>query len=480
MKKENKGVTLISLAITVAVLIILASIATYSGVEVIRKSKLDNFTIEMETMQAEVNSLYQKANGNETVEINGNTYTGSEIYNIGKDLDSQASKVFKSGASGITDSTGYRIYDQDIIKELGIDSVEEKFFINIQTRSVVSYDGLEYEGTVYYTLNQLPNGLYNVEYENRNTGKPTFSVSGTTTSGITVSNIQYDGYIDKWKVKYQKEGQDYWSTSEELNFEVEGAGTYKIKLVNGDIESEVATVEVEKIVTAKEIKASSYGAEVKGYECELSGVNGWLLFYAGTMGEEEISNIYLIADEYIPYANIPYSINSSGTTTSRKPNRGSSTYARSAYFTNILTDYAGTSRIKDNVQILNNSYFSQGFTSTNNNMKSVAYMLDTETWSGFAGSDATYAIGGPTVEMLMKSYSEKYNVNYKANADTKVGYQISTDGGTNWKDLLDTSENLKNDDKNYVINTTENANGYWLASPSSYNGSQMFIVNSNR
>ena len=64
--KQDKGITLVSLVITIAVLIILASIATYSGVNVIRQSKLNKFTTEMGIMQTEVNNLYDKySNGTE-------------------------------------------------------------------------------------------------------------------------------------------------------------------------------------------------------------------------------------------------------------------------------------------------------------------------------------------------------------------------------------------------------------------------------
>ena len=47
MKKNianSKGVTLIALVITVIVLLILASIATYSGMDIIESSKLSTFT----------------------------------------------------------------------------------------------------------------------------------------------------------------------------------------------------------------------------------------------------------------------------------------------------------------------------------------------------------------------------------------------------------------------------------------------------
>ncbi len=243
MKREkNNGITLVSLVITIAVLIILASIGTYSGIEFIKQSKLERFTTEMKVMQTEVNDLYDRYNN------------GEDVLNLGKGLDTdkqQANNVFTSGASGITDSTGYRYYDQATIKGLGIDGVDGEFYVNVEKRSVVSREGLEYEGVTYYTLGQLPEGLYNVEYSDRNKGKiPSFDVTvdedENNTWKVKVSNIQYDGYIDKWQVKYQKEGQNYWSTSEDLEFTVTEPGNYSIRIVNGDITSTSQQFLIEK------------------------------------------------------------------------------------------------------------------------------------------------------------------------------------------------------------------------------------------
>ena len=250
MRKENKGITLIALAITVAVLIILASVATYSGVGIIRQSKLNKFTTEMKIMQTEVNDLYQKATAGETVEVNGSSYTGFEIYNIGKELDSQSDSVFTNESSGIIDKSGYKLYDQDTIKGLGIDGIEQEYFVNVEKRSIVSHDGFEYEGVIYYTLDQLPSGLYNVEYDDKNTERPTFDVTveenGNNGWKVKISNIQYNGYINKWQVKYQKEGQRYWSTSEDLEFTLTDPGNYSIRLANGNITSDSQQFLIEK------------------------------------------------------------------------------------------------------------------------------------------------------------------------------------------------------------------------------------------
>ena len=233
---ERKGITLVSLAITIAVMLILASVATYSGVNILRQAKLNKFTAEMKLMQTEVNDLYNRYKN------------GEDVLNLGKDLtgqEEQVNKVFTNEASEITETTGYRYFDKETLDNLGIDGVDGEFFVNIEKRSVVSYEGLKYEGVTYYTLAQLPDGLYNVDYQDRNTEKPTFDVATTVNNDkytITVSNIQYNGYIEKWQVKYQKEGQTDWLTSEDLSFQLESGGKYNIMLVNGEVESDPITV----------------------------------------------------------------------------------------------------------------------------------------------------------------------------------------------------------------------------------------------
>lgn len=238
-KKEN-GITLMSLVITIVILLILASIATYSGIEVIKSSKLTKFTTEMKIMQTQVNELYQKMqDGDTTIKELGKII--SEIGN-----QTQVDDVFEE--VGITeDERGqYRYFDKDTIEKLNIEGVSGTFFVNIYKRSVISYEGFQYEGKYYYTLDQLANGLYNVKYEEKNTNKPTFDTNVEKVSEgkwrITVSNINYDGYINKWSVKYKLEDSNNWSTSEDLSFIVEKEGYYDVKIDNKPIESEEKTV----------------------------------------------------------------------------------------------------------------------------------------------------------------------------------------------------------------------------------------------
>lgn len=235
-KKEN-GITLMSLVITIVILIILASIATYSGIEVIKSSKLTKFTTEMRIMQTQVNELYQKMqDGDTTIKELGKII--SEIGN-----QTQVNNVFN--AVGITtkdEREQYKYFDKDTIKKLNIEGVSGTFFVNIDKRSVISYEGFQYEDKYYYTLEQLPNGLYNVEHEKNTNEPPTFDTNVEKVSEgkwrITVLNINYDGYINKWSVKYKLEDSNNWSTSEDLSFIVNEQGNYLVKIENNKVKSE--------------------------------------------------------------------------------------------------------------------------------------------------------------------------------------------------------------------------------------------------
>ena len=101
--KNEKGITLVSLVITIVVLIILASITTYAGLNSIRTSKLTRFKQELELMQSQVNLLYEK-------------YKDEETITIGKDISqadsTKVENAFNSIGSQVTQAD-YRYFDVD-------------------------------------------------------------------------------------------------------------------------------------------------------------------------------------------------------------------------------------------------------------------------------------------------------------------------------------------------------------------------------
>lgn len=242
MKKNNKGITLIALVIALVLILILASIATNAGIETIKSSEFTKFTSELKIMQAQVNNLYEKYQNNEKV-------NGVEVLTLGEDINNnerinkQAEEIFTEEKSGITDRTGYRYFSKNTIKELKIEGVNQEFFINIQKRKIISYLGMEYKNKKYYTLEQLPDGLYNVEYQ-KNDEKPTFTINSNLIGenkyniAIKIDNT-YSGYANKWKVRYKKKDSEFYKTSDNLNFTIEESGLYNIQIQNEEIESDI-------------------------------------------------------------------------------------------------------------------------------------------------------------------------------------------------------------------------------------------------
>ena len=139
VRRSKSGITLITLAITIVVLLILASIATYSGMEVIKSSKLTVFTTELKMMQSKINEIYQKYKDNDVITINNECYYGENkeegqksILEIGTVVQDQSLQLLIQQLKG--DAEKYRVWDNNLIKQLGIEGVEGRFLINILER----------------------------------------------------------------------------------------------------------------------------------------------------------------------------------------------------------------------------------------------------------------------------------------------------------------------------------------------------------
>ena len=276
-------------------------------------------------------------------------------------------------------------------------------------------------------------------------------------------------------------------TSDTVLTTKEEYGNYEIavsEIYGGEIKEPTLTVGD----MTEEQKKELIGKYVTNYEPASNdaivteeGIPGkWMIF---NIDDE---NIYLIASDYI--TEVP-----AGKSGTNKPSIGSgSSYPRGVSFSNILNDYAGGSAdVTEIGKELNYDYFlnpEKAYTSTNNNMKAVAYMLDTNAWRGFREEGvAEYAIGGPTIELLFEAYNKAYpdtnypNGKYKARAESKEGYKISTDGGeeggNTWSNFITSSADYLNDsDPTFVINSTDNAYGMWIASPSANYTSHVVYV----
>lgn len=171
--------------------------------------------------------------------------------------------------------------------------------------------------------------------------------------------------------------------------------------ISTDVKS-TCTVTVEQGISSSDIQKSPtsyYGAEVSGYTAG-TGVLTWRIYYADS------SNIYLIADKYITVNDAPKSPNGMAV------QNGYGGYR--AVFNLITGD---TIYSNGSLWISNNSkakkwlseYLKANPSSSNYNIKAVAYMMDTNIWNKYVDSQfAEYAIASPTIELFCASYKDTH------------------------------------------------------------------------
>ena len=157
--KNNKGITLIALTITIIILLILASITIYSGKESIKKAQLESLKTNMILIKAKAKEYVEQAsfkNGVNKSEIS------EEAKNELKGKEANASDYSKQN---ITINGGEILYKltSDNLKEMGLKDVKlgsnEEYLVkyNIKDVTVEVYNtsGYENNGTTVYSLSEL-------------------------------------------------------------------------------------------------------------------------------------------------------------------------------------------------------------------------------------------------------------------------------------------------------------------------------------
>jgi len=218
MLKNNNGITLISLVITIIVLTLIASVATVSGIGAIDYIKFNDAKAQFQTMQSHVNSWYEEYKGISYTVNKDDSLTDEQkasqkeewLSNYGKDITESDETIRNQTLKG-ENATGYRYFKSDYIKDtLDIDGINHDFLINISTRTVLLFGGIEYQGEPYYSAEDF--GINVVKYEEM-LGDITFETT-VNNNTIIVYNIQIptDINISKYNVQYKLSSEDSWTT----------------------------------------------------------------------------------------------------------------------------------------------------------------------------------------------------------------------------------------------------------------------------
>lgn len=235
--ENEKGITLVSLVITIIVLLILASIAIYSGKGTIKYANFNKAKAEIQTILVHVNSWNE-----ENVEVGLLTSDSS---------CDQTTLNETIQETGIT-IANYRFLSAEYLKQnLGLDASFD-YLVNIINRDVILLGGVDYNGKIYYTLSDF--GITKVE--SNLPSLISFSLAQGENTDIVISDVKLKTSSEetgtdfsKFIVQYKKTTDEIWkdvtssitkfvddqdSNKIKYKFSVSEIGNYQVKIMTID------------------------------------------------------------------------------------------------------------------------------------------------------------------------------------------------------------------------------------------------------
>lgn len=242
--KNEKGITLVALILTVVILLILAGVGATTGINQLNNIKLKSFYSKLEIAQEAVekisstNESYINSSGNKTyIRDSGAEPTEGQI------------EIIKT-ALNINNINGYNFKyftAAEVESILNVSGVDMNLLIDFDKNIVISADGEEVDGKMYYVLK---NKKYTVEYQDKNTGNVDFTCTvknyGQNSYKITVTPINV-GNVKEGTVKYRySDIDDYWKLAKNNEIIVNKLATYDIMYTDVNNNSVTKSIKIEK------------------------------------------------------------------------------------------------------------------------------------------------------------------------------------------------------------------------------------------
>lgn len=226
---NQKGITIITLVITIILIIIITGVVSYNALDTLEETRKTAFISELEIIQAKVNTIYEKRKTSPE-ELAYYNNTGQDITNVSEEK--------LNNALGQNSKDGFRYFNSEDLKKLGLDNINQEIIINYNTREVISLTGVKVKEQTYYKLKDIPGyTAYNVEYIDKTISNPSFKVEKTKLEEdlyrFTLKDIKLNDYTGIGEVNYKLHNSNNWiSNGQDYTFTVENPGIYDIKLTN--------------------------------------------------------------------------------------------------------------------------------------------------------------------------------------------------------------------------------------------------------
>jgi len=237
---NEKGITLVSLLVTVFVMLIIVAVAVNVGTDSVDSTRLQAFYTQLEIIQKRADDIATTNEGYYITNSNG-TKTYVDIKTQGGSTITSSQASFLQGilsAEGITAPVSeFRYFTIANLKEqLDLSEIEHNVFIHFGTRTIVSDKGVSANGEMYYVLK---NNIYFAEQDttkNEGTLELTYNITiyGTNNYKITVTPNTVGDLITNGTLKYKKTTTKYWETANGLEIVISDLAEYNIEYVDSN------------------------------------------------------------------------------------------------------------------------------------------------------------------------------------------------------------------------------------------------------
>ena len=232
---------------------------------------------------------------------------------------------------------------------------------------------------------------------------------------------------------------------------------------NNNMQNTETATENQKIETTTGKVTSEYYGDYINYGIDLNGdgdtTNDWKIFY------NDGTYTYIIPSNSILLNKVP---DISGLQ-KLSDNSNYLAYFEHSYLTGEMQELQGNSQER----FMLGDYKLEA---NKESSKAVSTLLNTENWTAFVNEYADYVIGGPTLQMWIASWNEKYNDNIEIRV-AENGYEVKLDGTANWSAAIDMKNKEGYTNELYFPKLTDASGNtrcnYWLSSPGQQAGSAL-------
>lgn len=151
MNKNQKGITIVSLVITIIILLIIGGVSVTVGTSVIKQATITNINTNMMLIQAKTKTIAEQAKFNN----NQDNYKGTVLSEVSG--NKKVNKILEAGI--IEDASKYYLLSKDDLVSMGLEKIdiEDGYIVNYETEEIIYVKGYENDGITYHKLTDMKN-----------------------------------------------------------------------------------------------------------------------------------------------------------------------------------------------------------------------------------------------------------------------------------------------------------------------------------